>query len=182
MTSWNRFPLILLLLGATACATQQPRTTAADRTPEREIIAREQRLAYLIADERLPQINTILARDFRCAVAGSEWFTFERETARGIACTGVGGSFTYHPRPAWISSVENELPRRAVIDEIGVKVNGGTAHVVSTQSLSFWSRGAGPTPHRFRLTDTWSLIDGQWRLVRRYSEPLSDQERIARMQ
>ena len=168
-----RLDVLSLVLVIAACATTD-RPPAAD--PTRTIVEREQRLLTALAQQKRSVINNLLAPDFRCGVAGSEWFTYDREPSRSLACTGVRvihGPDPRAPRPRWLGTPPNQGPRWATIDTIEVKLGDQQAIVESTQTYSNWWPYSRMDSHRARVTDTWMLRNGEWKLHRRFSEPLA---------
>lgn len=169
------FVLAAVLALTFACATHHRAPAArTDRERIAQLIDREQRLALALAQGKRAVVNSILAKDFRCAVEDHPWFTFERVPSPGTACTGFGHERRRDViRPEWIDAFHNGGPRIARIDDMAVKLSERGAVVVSLQSYTNWLPYSGPAPRRSRVTDHWIVEDGEWRLARRYSEPLA---------
>lgn len=169
------FVLVPLFALTLACATtsDSPAAAKTDRDRIRQLIDREERLTSAVAQGKYAVVNGFLAKDFRCAVADHPWFRFDREPSRGMACTGFGHDWSRDPiQPVWVNAFHNQAPRIARIDDMAVKLNDRGAVVVSLQSYTNWLAYSGPAPKRSRVTDQWIIEEGEWRLARRYSEPL----------
>ena len=152
--------LVLALAGCTAATA--PSTVPAD-SPLSE---RERLLTHALVHHDIATLNQLLTDDFTCEAAN-----LRAEIAPGVKrrtlCTGYG-----HQRPG--SQNGPDLSRSALTRSIDVQESTpDTAVVVMEQSYFGWFPYDGSFERRSRVTDTWVKRDGEWRIAKRVSEPLS---------
>lgn len=163
-----RLAVTVLFLPLLACASSGS-GTAADA-----VELRERQLASALADNRSGAVSLLVDRDFSCTIVGLQ-FAIPPAAMRSTACAGIG-----HRRPPVADTLEallsadNAFPRTASSSDVKVVSQSADQLVVTLeQSYSRWFPYDAAYMRRSRLTDTWMLRGGQWRLIDRVSEPLN---------
>jgi hypothetical protein len=169
--------VVSLLIPLSACAAQPPVAAAPRdaRAAAAIVEAKERQLLQSLVRYNRAGANGILADDFTCTVTGNHPFTLGTVQARFSVCTGLGHETLGRTEPNEAIRVrEDRLPRVGEILSMSSSEENGAIVVVSTQSYQRWQPYDATFVRRSRLTDTWMLRDGDWRLVRRISDPLPD--------
>jgi hypothetical protein len=162
----------LLLL--TACASRDAALVSRqDARPTAIVADGERQLTRALVRRNRAVINSYLAQDFTCTVTGAHTFSLNATAARFTACAGMGHDMLAKATmPDPILALENRAPRVAEITDMQVKEEGEAIVVVLTQVYHHWMPYDGAFERRSRLTDTWVHRGGEWRIVKRISEPL----------
>lgn len=173
---------VAILLPLSACAAQPPAAAPHDsRAAIAAVEAKERQLLYSLVHHNRAGSNDLLANDFTCTVTGNHPFTLNPVQARFSVCAGLGHETLGRPELNEAIRVgEDRLPRIGEILTMHSSEENGAVVVVSTQEYQRWQPYDATFVRRSRLTDTWMLRDGDWRLVRRTSDPLPDANAQAR--
>lgn len=174
---------VSLLIPLAACASQ-PRADSAPRDSRAAVAtveAKERQLLRSLVLYNRAGSNDLLADDFTCTVSGRYPFTLNPVQARYTVCAGLGHETLGRSElNEAIRIREDRLPRIGGILSMNSSAENGAIVVVSTQEYQHWQPYDATFVRRSRLTDTWMLRDGDWRLVRRISDPLPDANARAR--